>query len=230
MVGLVALGTFIETKVKTYRKEQKQAEVDRIKADELRQDARDKIQKEKDSAQRLIDDAASEALRREVQTSAELLRKDTEMIATGVKHDIETRFSLTEKQIDNVNANTKEYIKALIEGVYDRIKTTNDSIGDVDDKATRMLSDLTKRADLTNGNVAAIRTEIQNNTEQVQDIWNRLEQEAEEDEIPATIPVKKRRLSDKYTQRRRTQLQSNKTKREDIQRDSESQEQVKHNY
>ena len=43
------------------------------------------------------------------------------------------------------------------------------------------------------------------------------------------VPVK-RKLSDRYTQRRRTQLQSNKQKREDIQRDSHAQEEVKHNY
>jgi hypothetical protein len=194
-IGLAGLGTFIWNIIKGYSK---------------RQD-------EKEKEQQIEEDKKAAIIKKDIEDRAERIRCDAELNANNIKKEVEGRAILVKEEISITASNLRQHNQILIDNVLQRIK-------EVDEKVMKMLSDLTTRADMTNGNVRNIRSEIADVQDDVQSLWNFLEdlnppKAGREPELP--------KLSG--SRRREQQLQARK-KRESIDRDSENQEETKSHY
>jgi hypothetical protein len=194
-IGLGGLGTFIWNMVKGYNKRQDEKEIDRQKAE----------------------DAKAVVLKKDIEDRANRIKADAEDQAEGVKKEVEGRAVLIKAEIATTAELLKHHNQLLIDNVLVKIR-------EVDEKVMKMLSDLTTRADMTNGNVKNIRSEIADVQDDVQSLWNFLEdlnppKAGREPELPKlTIG------------RRREQQVASRKKRESIRSDSENQEEAKSHY
>ena len=146
ILGLVGLGTFVWNTIKGYNK---------------RQDEKERARKE-DEAKK------EEIIKRDLELRGEQIRKDAIDTAADVKREVEGRAVVIKSEIEQTARNLREHNTAMNEMLKIAIQ-------EVDEKVMKMLQDLSKRADMTNGNVGKIRNEVQDVKEDVQDLWDRLE-------------------------------------------------------
>ena len=194
-IGLAGLGTFVWNIIKGYSKRQDEKEAERLK----------------------IEEAKALVIKKDIEDRAEKIRHDAENNAENIKKEVEGRAILVKEEISITATNLRQHNQILIDNVLARIK-------EVDEKVMKMLSDLTTRADMTNGNVRNIRSEIADVQDDVQSLWNFLEdlnppKAGREPELPKLAGG-----------RRREQQILARKKRESIDRDSESQEETKQHY
>jgi uncharacterized phage infection (PIP) family protein YhgE len=86
------------------------------------------------------------------------------------------------EQIKGEAEETARDLKALTERIASEMKVTSEAVNkeimgkieQVDKRVMEMLSDLRRRADLTNGNVATIRTEIQDLNDDLQELYEQM--------------------------------------------------------
>lgn len=146
ILGLVGLGTFIWNTIKGYNKRQDEKERAR-KEDELKKE---------------------QIIKKDLELRGEQIRKDAIDTAADVKREVEGRAVVIKSEIEQTARNLREHNTAMNEMLKIAIQ-------EVDEKVMKMLQDLSKRADMTNGNVGKIRNEVQDVKEDVQDLWDRLE-------------------------------------------------------
>lgn len=145
-IGLGGLGTFIWNVVKGYNK---------------RQDEKERARQASEAAKEAI-------IKKDLEVRGEQIRRDAIEQAADVKKEVENRATVIKAEIELTARNLREHNVAM----HDLLKA---AIREVDDKVMKMLRDLSERADLTNGNVGLIRNEVQDVKEDVQDLWDRLE-------------------------------------------------------
>jgi hypothetical protein len=194
-IGLTGLGTFVWNMVKGYKK---------------RQDEREALLMKTEEAKALV-------IKKDIETRADQIKRDAEDTARDVKEAVESRAGVIKLEIEATARTLRDHNQLMITQV-------SKQISDVDEKVMTMLKELSERADMTNGNVKLIRDEIQQVNEDIEDIWNLLE---DTDETAVThertrdLPNSKRRASQQQMLRRRR-------KRESISELAEKQEHRQH--
>jgi len=143
---------------------------------------------------------------------AEALRRDTENLATNIKTTAEDKAAIIKTEISSMAKQNA----LLIDNVLEKIK-------DVDTKVMRMLNDLSTRADLTNGAVKSIRLEIAQTNEDVNSLFDLIEQRDGDDKNEDYATSRTRR-------RKRLQELRRRKKRQSIEEDSLSEHSKKQQY
>jgi uncharacterized phage infection (PIP) family protein YhgE len=134
----------------------------------------------------------------EADKTANELKELTEHVAIQIKTEAEE---------------TARDVKDLTERIAKEMKTSSDlvnkelvsKIEQVDKRVTEMLGDLRKRADLTNGNVATIRTEIQDLNDDLQELYDRVPESpliAAEDGNGAALQARLKRTKEREKKQR----------------------------
>lgn len=196
-IGLTGLGTFVWNMVKGYKKRQDEREENMAK----------------------IEEAKAAVIKKDIEIRAGEIKKDAEETAKGVKEAVENRASIIKLEIEATARSLREHNQLMITEVLNKIR-------DVDDKVMKMLQDLSTRADLTNGNVKAIRTEIADVRGDVQDLWALVE----DTDDTAVTRRKDRTMSNAVARRRKAQRLARRAKASEIETDSQDQEITKHSY
>lgn len=187
ILGLAGLGGFIWNMIKGYNKRQTEIANDR------------KIEDEKKEA----------IIKKDLEIRGEQIRKDAIEQAAGVKKEVESTARTIKSDLETTASNLREHNSAM----NDLLKT---AIREVDDKVMKMLKDLSDRANLTNGNVGLIRNEVQDVKEDVQDLWDRL------DDTDNVLGVESK-TPDQKARRKREQDFNRRRKRREIQQTAEDQ-------
>jgi hypothetical protein len=181
-IGLTGLGTFVWNMVKGYKKRQDEREEMLMKAEE----------------------AKAAVIKKDIEMRAAEIKHDAEQTARDVKEAVEQRAQVIKMEIEATARTLREHNQLMNTQVSKQIT-------DVDEKVMKMLGELSERADMTNGNVKLIRNEIQQVNEDIEDIWNLLE---DTDETAVThertrdIPNSRRRASQQQMLRRRRKRES----------------------
>jgi hypothetical protein len=181
-IGLTGLGTFVWNMVKGYKK---------------RQDEREALQIQ-------TEDAKAAVIKKDIEMRAADIKRDAENTAKDVKEAVENRAGVIKMEIEATARSLREHNQLMITQV-------SKQISDVDQKVMTMLKELGERADMTNGNVKLIRDEIQQVNEDIEDIWNLLE---DTDDTAVTreksrdVPNSRRRASQQQMLRRRRKRES----------------------
>lgn len=197
LIGLAALGGFIWRAIQWMNQQQNIKEATRLK----------------------IEEEKAKVIKQEIEERARDLKRDQADTAEDVKRDVEAKAAVIKEEIAATARVLKEHTERMNEQVRLAIK-------EVDEKVMRMLSDLSKRADMTNGNVKMIRSEIADVQDDVQSLWELVENTG------ASLSSTRghRTLSDTVLHRRQQQGRTGRRKRTQIQNDSDEQDDTKHNY
>lgn len=166
-----------------------------------------------------IEDEKAKVVKADIDSRAKDLKRDQEETASDVKRDVEAKAAIIKEEI----AATARVLQKQTEIMNTDLKN---AIREVDEKVMRMLADLSKRADMTNGNVRMIRTEIADVQQDVQSLWELVEDTDE----TAVTHRKDRTMSAAVNRRRKIQQRDRRKKRLQIQSDSDEQEDQKHSY
>lgn len=186
-IGLAGLGTFLWNIVKGYNK---------------RQDEKEKRRQEEEARKEAI-------IKKDLEIRGEQIRSDAIATAANVKREVESTATIIKSELETTARNLREHNTVM----NDMLKV---AIRDVDDKVMRMLKDLSERADLTNGNVGLIRNEVLDVKEDVQALWDRL------DDTDNALGVDQK-VIDQQSRRKRQQEFNSRRKRREIKQTAEDQ-------
>lgn len=166
-------------------KEEKRKEYEIEKAEKLKQDDEKKARDLKEMTEKIAADVKGrvEATKESTLQSAVELKRATEKIAEELK-----------QSTANILMTSKTYTESTNKEIIARI-------GIIDNRVMTMLSDLRKRAELTNGNVATLRTDIADLQEQIEELFE--DKGKSEDEIR---DLKKEREKKKRQRQRRKEI------------------------
>jgi hypothetical protein len=193
-IGLTGLGTFVWNMVKGYKKRQDEREALLMKAEE----------------------AKAAVIKKDIEMRADQIKRDADDTARDVKEAVEQRANVIKMEIEATSRTLREHNQLMISQVSKQIT-------DVDEKLMTMLNELSERADMTNGNVKLIREEIQQVNEDIEDIWNLLE---DTDETAVTHD-RSRDISNANRRATQQQMLRRRRKRESISDRSKEQEHQK---
>lgn len=105
--------------------------------------------------------------KQEAETTATELKGLTAHVAEQIKKEAEETAEDVKALTERIAAEMKETSEAVNKEIMGRIEQ-------VDKRVMEMLSDLRRRADLTNGNVAVIRTEIADMNDDLQELYEQI--------------------------------------------------------
>jgi hypothetical protein len=194
ILGLVGLGTFVWNTIKGYNK---------------RQDEKEKARKEDEQRKEAI-------IKKDLELRGEQIKKDAIDTAADVKREVEGRATVIKSEIEATARNLREHNTVMNEMLKIAIQ-------EVDEKVMKMLQDLSARADMTNGNVGKIRNEVQDVKEDVQDLWDRLE------EADAVLGIDKK-SPNQQARRKREQEFNRRRKRREIEETANEQDEQNRGY
>ena len=163
----------------------------------------------------------------DMERRAETLKHDTESLAQTIKTTAEDKAAIVKEEIAMTARLLKESHQTSIAQVLDRIKEVDLQIKEVDSKQMRMLGDLSKRADMTNGNVASIRQDTADLSQDIEELFTLME-EAETTALGGGKPNRDIQLA--VSRRKRSKNLTRRTKRKEIEHNSQTQADVKDQY
>lgn len=120
--------------------------------------------KRKEDERKIYETIKAKELKEDDERKARNLKDMTEKIAEEVKNRAEEVAKELEESTANILQKSKEYTEKTNRDIIARIEV-------IDTKVMSMLSDLRKRAELTNGNVATLRNDIADLQDQMEDLF-----------------------------------------------------------
>jgi hypothetical protein len=118
--------------------------------------------------------------------NARELKEANERIAVEVKNRAERIAEDLKNSTSNILMTSKTYTENTNKEIIQRIEA-------IDRKVMEMLNDLRKRADLTNGNVATLRTDIADLQEQMEELFEDRNKSADERKMSEQIREKRKK-------------------------------------
>lgn len=166
-----------------------------------------------------IEEEKAKIVKDDIDKRAIKLKEDTEEVADDVKKEVEMRAEVIKREIEGTARNLRDYTEQVSKELIKKLS-------DVDEKFARLIEDLSKRADMTNGNVKMIRNEIADVQDDVQSLWEVIE----DNNTGSSSKQRRQQLKPKIVKRRGIQARESRAKRSQIETDSQDQEMIKHRY